>query len=168
MTDTCPDVSNPDQLVSDFDGLGDACDLDLDGDSLDNDADNCRGATNADQLDLDGDGVGDACDEDADGDGVDADEDYGDLDPLIPRPETCFDATDSDCDGLVDPEDPDAIGSATLYRDAGSDGYGDPTRPLEGACDALEGYALEAAECESPGPSSWTAHSKASSPSEQP
>ncbi len=39
--DNCPSVANADQVNRDADALGDACDLDIDGDSLANSADGC-------------------------------------------------------------------------------------------------------------------------------
>ena len=72
--DNCPNHFNPDQLNSDGDGLGNACDSlpygDSDGDGIDNASDNCVNVANSDQANLDGDSKGDACDLDVDGDSV--------------------------------------------------------------------------------------------------
>lgn len=42
--DNCPSAANPDQANSDDDALGDACDLDIDGDALGNTVDGCPAA----------------------------------------------------------------------------------------------------------------------------
>lgn len=57
----CFYVGNPDQLDLDDDGIGDACDSDIDGDGRLNIYDNCPLTANPDQLDANGNGVGDVC-----------------------------------------------------------------------------------------------------------
>jgi hypothetical protein len=60
--DNCPEVSNADQLNTDGDAQGDACDPDDDNDGVpDTEPDNCPLVANTDQADEDGDGMGDAC-----------------------------------------------------------------------------------------------------------
>jgi len=147
--DNCPDVSNPDQLDSDLDGIGDACEpdcddeLDPDCDEVPNDGDdsgdpddnvcedgetvdcddNCPDAANSSQADSDDDGLGDACDncpDAANADQADLDEDeLGDV---------CDD--DADGDGILvddDCDDLDAeVGEGEMYYpDSDGDGIGD-------------------------------------------
>jgi len=59
--DTCPGVAGDNQADQDSDGLGDACDFDIDGDGVSNDAETARG-TDPRQADTDGDGVPDGID----------------------------------------------------------------------------------------------------------
>lgn len=101
--DNCVNVANFDQLDTDNDGQGDACDDDDDGDGVPDVIDNCPLDANADQADSDGDGIGDACDDDDDNDGV---PDNLDQCPNTPACATNIDANgcpvDTDGDGLLD------------------------------------------------------------------
>ncbi|MCA1819090.1 MAG: thrombospondin type 3 repeat-containing protein, partial [Halobacteriales archaeon] len=98
--DLCPSVPDHEQVDTDSDGQGDACDgrapgaplpaavlerrralRDRDGDGVLDALDDCPDRADNDQLDLDRDGQGDACDADVDGDGVvDATDDC----PMVP------------------------------------------------------------------------------------
>ena len=70
LADNCPTTANADQIDTDRDGIGDACEPDTDGDSVIDDTDNCRTIPNPAQSDIDGDRIGDVCDSDIDGDGL--------------------------------------------------------------------------------------------------
>ncbi len=101
--DTCPFVSDPEQLDRDGNGLGDLCNdaEDMDGDDYADGLDNCPDDANPDQEDLDGNGTGDVCNdfEDRDGDDIADDLDVcpDDFDPT---------GADRDGDGVHDVCDP--------------------------------------------------------------
>ncbi|HEX8102087.1 MAG TPA: thrombospondin type 3 repeat-containing protein [Solirubrobacteraceae bacterium] len=107
LADNCaPPVRNPDQLNTDGDEFGDACDSDDDNDGLADGGDNCPTDVNPDQKDTNGDGVGDACAGDADGDGFD---DKRDNCRFVPNPDQA-DAPDKDRIGDVCDADDDNDG----------------------------------------------------------
>jgi len=158
--DNCVNDKNPDQLNSDTDSLGDACDPDDDDDTINDLSDNCPLVSNLDQLDVDVDGLGGVCDPcpvdpdggaDADGDGfgdkcdncpnyANADQDPTDCnddddDQLITGLDSCpgffDDGVDSDLDGIDDSCD-NCRGAANYDQASQSNEEGDVCACLPG------------------------------------
>jgi hypothetical protein len=126
-TDNCAGEDgafNPNQADLDQDGLGDECDTDDDGDTVDDALDNCRNVPNQAQADLDGDNIGDVCDVDDDGDGL---ADSRDNCRFVPNP----DQADADRDGLGDECDEAPPGGTT--RPPGGGGGPGPGGTPDGA-----------------------------------
>lgn len=136
--DSCPNTVNDGQDL-DADGIDDACDpevsgdTDIDGDGIANGEDNCPTIANSDQRNTDSDLKGDACDTDRDGDGVqDQTENEGvysdggaDNCPLIFNPEQ----GDRDDDGTGNACDPDADGDGVDDKVDNGDGTYSPKAP---------------------------------------
>ena len=105
LDDNCPDDPNPEQIDTDLDGEGDACDLDDDGDTVPDTIDNCPFSPNSNQQDLDNDGLGDVCDADLDGDGIG--DDPGEIDNCEYTPNPFQEDTDGDGHGDACDQDDD-------------------------------------------------------------
>ncbi|MBM4398342.1 MAG: thrombospondin type 3 repeat-containing protein, partial [Deltaproteobacteria bacterium] len=166
--DNCPFVANGlivapglDPLLgaqadSDGDGLGDACDPDIDSDGVPNEVDNCPRWPNPDQLDHDNDAVpgvgeganlavpgglteglrlttgGDACDSDDDGDGVPDDGDGSGQAGDAPCRSGQRSGCDDNCRFVANPEGMVAAGLDPLLgdqSDVDGDGLGDACDP---------------------------------------
>lgn len=103
--DNCPSAANSTQSDSDFDGVGDVCEVDTDGDSILDDDDNCPLVKNPAQQDIDGDSIGDVCETDYDDDGApNASDNCAQI--------ANADQTDTDDDGVGDACDADPDGDA--------------------------------------------------------
>lgn len=96
--DNCPEYRNADQLNSDGDEFGDACDADNDNDGVEDIFDDFPFDA-SETTDTDGDGIGNNTDSDDDGDGVD------DLQDEFPLDST--ESIDTDLDGIGDNRDED-------------------------------------------------------------
>lgn len=138
--DNCPQTTNEDQLDTDNDGFGDACDTnDQDADGVTDDIDNCpaiaNGANEDNQLNTDGDALGNACDKDDDGDGVN---DSVDAFPLNEA-----ESQDQDDDQIGDNADNCPVNANNDQTDTDGDGIGN-------ACDLdndNDGVADEVDNC---------------------
>jgi len=103
-------------------------------------------------ADSDGDGYGDvtaateACSQPSGTVAASSDCDDGDAAVHPGASEVC-NSVDDDCDGLVDDDDPDIIGTTTWYVDFDGDGYGG-TRLTADACDQPSGFVADNTDCD--------------------
>ena len=150
--DNCPNTSNPDQINSDDDNLGNACDDDDDNDGV-ADTTDAFPLDPSETIDTDSDGVGNNEDTDDDGDGV---SDAVDAFPLDSSETTDTDAdgignnadTDDDGDNVPDISDAFPLNSAE-WADTDLDGIGnnaDTDDDGDGVSDDEDAFPLDVSE----------------------
>jgi hypothetical protein len=100
-------------------------------DGKDND---CDGLLPVGELDFDGDGFR-GCEGDCD----------DNANNIYPGATELCDGKDNDCNGIVD--DPNVLNYNTYYRDADSDGYGNPN-DSHSACSQPDGYVPDSTDCD--------------------
>jgi len=127
--DNCSSLTNADQLDTDSDGSGNACDTDDDGDGV-ADGSDAFPLDSAETLDTDSDGTGNNADTDDDGDSV---LDTADAFPLI----SVTGETDTDADGAPNTCDSDCL-TAGMTADTDDDG--------DGTLDTADAFPLDSAE----------------------
>jgi len=99
-------------------------------------------------ADDDGDGFGDEARPAPCAQGVPVAGDCDDRDAGVhPDAAELCDGMDSDCDGLVDDDDPDLVDGLPFYADEDGDGWGDADTVVT-ACAIGDGLALEAGDCD--------------------
>jgi hypothetical protein len=152
--DNCPSDANADQVDTDGDTDGDACDSDDDDDTVLDVSDNCRLVQNTDQANTDSDAEGDACDADDDNDTVLDGSDNCQLVANETQTDTDGDAqgnacdADDDNDGVADETDNCQLVANQSQTDTDGDSQGnacDADDDNDGVADTADGCPLVAA-----------------------